>query len=100
MPIASRYSYDQLRQYLVDIDIRTFKPQSNTHDASSDLQIKIFYAQKNQKRNNSFYWNYNPDNMGDENQILTYLLEVLNDNVSISCARDYVEKLETYIEGE
>ena len=100
IPIANRYSYDLLRQYLVDIDIRTFKPHSNAHDVSSDLQIKFMYLPSGQMNYNTFHWNYNPDNVGDENQILTYLLEVLNDNVSRTCARDYVELLETYIEAE
>lgn len=98
IPIASRYSYDQLCQYLVDIDIRTFKPQNNAHDVSADLQIKFMYLSSNQKNYNVFHWNYNPDNVGDENQILTYLFEVLDENVSIPCARDTVEKLESYIE--
>ena len=98
IPIASRYSYNQLRQYLVDIDIRTFKPQSNAHDTSANLQIKFMYLSSNQNDYNIFHWNYNPDNIGDENQILTYLFEVLDENVSIPCARDVVEKLEGYIE--
>ena len=99
IPIASRYSYDQLRQYLVDIDIRTFQPQSNGHDASSDLQIRVtFMSSGSTRTSNVFNWNYNSDNIGDETQILTYLFEVLNDNVSISCAEDAVELLETYIE--
>ena len=95
IPIASRYSYDQLRRYLVDVDIRTFKPNSNS--LPTDLQIRVSFSTNTQRNSNIFNWNYNPSNIGDETQILTYLFEVLNDNIFIPCAENAVELLESYI---
>ena len=100
-PISQGYTYQQLRDYLSDIDVETYKPQNNDHDTDANLQIKfVYFSHGNSRRSNSFHWNYNPDNIGDENMILEYLFEVVEMSISRSCDRDFFEKVKTYLEKE
>jgi hypothetical protein len=101
IPITDEYIYQQLRDYLGNIDIETYQPQKNNHDNSADLQIKfIYFSHGVNRKTNTFHLNYNPNNIGDENMILEYLLEVMDVSVIKSCDRDFYEKVKSYIEGE
>jgi hypothetical protein len=101
IPIVDEYTYEQLLDYLDNIDVKTYQPQNNSHDSNAELQIQfIYFSHAASRKANSFYWNYNPNNIGDENMILEYLLEVMDVNTSKLCDRDFYEKVKSYIEPE
>lgn len=98
-PIADRYVYEQMLDYLQDINITNFKPTQNGQDAEAKLQVQGSINIQRTWTVNAFVFRYNPNNMGDESQILEYVADVLKDNASDDCSRELAALLEKYVEG-
>ncbi len=98
--IADAYYLNQLDNYLKEIDILTFKPSNNNHDLNANLYVRCFYSDNETRQSNDFTFTFNPDNIGEENKILEYLVDVLDANTSRSCNRDVLAKLKKQVEEE
>ncbi len=98
-PIADRYVYEQMLDYLQDINITNFQPTQNGQDAAAKLQVQGSIHIQRTWTVNAFVFRHNPDNIGDESQILDYVVDVLKDNASDDCSKKLAELLEKYIKG-
>lgn len=98
-PIVDRYVYEQMLDYLQDINITRFQPTTNRQDAAAKLQVRGSINIQRTWTVNAFVFLYNPDNVGDENQILEYIVDILKDNISDDCNTKIVERLSIYVNG-
>lgn len=98
-PIADRYVYEQMLDFLQDINITSFQPTQNREDANAKLQVQGSINIQRTWTMNAFVFRHNPNNIGDENQILEYVVDVLIDNASDDCSRKLAEQLDSYVKG-
>ncbi|MFK7946199.1 MAG: hypothetical protein AB8G11_01325 [Saprospiraceae bacterium] len=97
--IADRYVYDQLLDFLQNINITSFQPTQNEQDLNAKLRVQGSINIQRTWTVNAFVFLYNPNNIGDENQILKYIVDVLKDNSNDNCSKKMTEQLEKYVEG-
>jgi hypothetical protein len=100
MPIADRYVYDQLLEYLQNINIASYQPSASSLDAAAKLSVQAFISISRTWVMNAFVFQYHPNNVGDEKQILEFVVDVLKDNATDDCSRDLAETLSGYVNGE
>jgi hypothetical protein len=97
--ISDTYNFNQFTAVLKELDIINFKPQDNNHDITSDLRVDVQYTDHVTHQMNAFSFQHNPDIEDNENRILEFLIEALNDNTTRSCNRDVVNELRIAIDG-
>jgi hypothetical protein len=97
-PIADNYAYNQMLDYLQDIDITSFQPIQNTQNIEATFQVQAMINIQRTWTVNAFVFPYNPNNLGDEKQILIFIAEVLSDNDNDDCSKALSEKLNAYLE--
>lgn len=98
-PIVDRYVYDELLNFLQGINITGFRPTSNEQDTNAKLRVQGTINIQRTWTLNAFVFLHNPNNIGDENQMLEYVVDVLKDNASDDCSTKLAEQLEKYVDG-
>lgn len=98
-PIVDRYVYEQLLTFLQDINITSFQPITNDQDEDAKLRVQGSISIPRTWTLNAFVFRHNPDNIGNESQILEYMVDILKDNTSDDCSKELTEQLSTYING-
>jgi hypothetical protein len=98
-PIADLYVYEQFLDYLQNMNIANYQPtQSNI--ANAKLKVQASISIPTSWTMNAFVFQYHPDNVGDEKQMLAFIVNVLKDNATDDCSRDLAETLSVYVDGE
>lgn len=95
-PIANKVAYEQMLDYLHDINITVFQPVSNGDDANAKLEVKGVVNVERTWTMNAFVFQYNPDNEVAENKILDFIIKILNENASDECCKKLAEELNKY----
>jgi hypothetical protein len=98
--LADKYEYEQLLEYLDNIDIFSYQPNTNTQDEGAKLRIQFSIIRNRTFSMNAFVIEHNPDIQGEEYQILEMISNILRDNSTDNCISDLAEKFETYVKGE
>jgi|GEM_PF-2621877 hypothetical protein len=98
-PIADRYVYEQFLDYLENINITNYQPLKSSLDDSAKLSVQVFISIARTWTMNAFVFQYHPNKMGDEKQILEFVVDILKDNASDDCSRDLAETLSVYVNG-
>lgn len=98
-PIADRYVYEQMLEYFQNINITSFQPTQNNQNIDSKLQVQGSISIPRTWTLNAFLFRHHPDNIGDETQILEYIVDILKDNSSDECSNTISEQLEKYVTG-
>ena len=97
-PITDNYAFNQMLDYFQDIDITSFQPSQQTQSTASIFQVQGMINIQRTWTVNAFVFSYRPYNLGEENQILAYIRQVLDDNANDDCSKKVAEKLSTYLE--
>lgn len=100
LPIVDYYTYEQFLNYLQDIEITQFQPKSNGIDAAAKLQVHGSISITRIWAINAFVFRHNPKNEGTESQILGFIVNILKDNATDDCIKQFVEQLSIYVNGE
>ena len=98
--MADNYEYEQLLEYLQNIDIFTYQPSQNTQNLEANMRVQFSIIRNRTFSMNAFEIQHNPDIQGDEYQILEMISNVLRDNSLDSCSSEFAEKFERYVKGE
>lgn len=95
--ISNKAAYDQMLEYLHDINITIFQPVSNDQDPDAQLQVKGMINIERTWTMNAFVFQYNPANDVAENKILEFIVKVLEENKTDGCSTTVTTQLSTYI---
>lgn len=100
VPIADLYVYDQFLEYLQNLNIANYQPTATSPNIDAKLQVQASISIPSTWTVNAFVFQHHPDSFGEEKQMLTFVVDILNDNAGDECSRDLVAKLQTYVNGE
>lgn len=99
-PIADLYVYEQFLEYLQNINIANYQPSQTNINANAKLKVQASISIPNTWTMNAFVFQYHPDNVGDEKQMLEFIVNILKDNATDDCSSDLAKKLAVYVDGE
>lgn len=99
-PIADLYVYEQFLDYLQNMNIANYQPSQSNINANAKLKVQASISIPNTWTMNAFVFQYHPDNVGDEKQMLEYIVNILKDNATDDCSSDLAETLSVYVNGE
>jgi hypothetical protein len=99
-PIADLYVYEQFLDYLQNINIANYQPSQSNINTNAKLKVQASISIPNTWTMNAFVFQYHPDNVGDEKQMLAFIVNILKDNATDDCSRDLAETLSVYVNGE
>ena len=96
--ISDKYIYNQLVDYISQIDLANFSPPKSDQGGNTDLQIECRFRDDSDNEMNYFHYLYNPFTLGEENQLLEYFIEVIENNITRSCHWEILDKLKKHME--
>lgn len=98
--LVDLYAYEQMLAFFDNIKIKVFQPNENAADSGAKLRVQGSLLVSASREMNAFVFLYNPNNMGEENEMLQLISQVITDNALDACSSDFAEQFSDYVNGE